>query len=119
MTAPILLRKDAVAHITSQLQANAERRNLMKAQMAAEKAQMEGVWVCLADALRAGNCKAGCLAFAERHQISASKHYPAPALLDMANGEAGRVRLAITAASIRHRKEMEQGFALLEEHQTN
>lgn len=119
VTAPILLGANAVGDIVRHLQDNANRRNLMKAQIAAEKAQMEGIWVCLADALRAGNCKAGCLVFAERHHISASKHYPAPVLLDMANGEAGRVRLAITAASIRHRKEMEQGFALLEEHQTN
>jgi hypothetical protein len=102
--------------VCERLERNAERRMLTRAMEVSAKAASEGVFVCLADSVRAGNCRAGSVAFAERHGIDPSKHYHAPELLDMANGEAGRVRLAITAAILRHRKEIERGYALLEEH---
>lgn len=112
-----LLRKNAAALIVEALEENRERRNLMRAHQAAEAAQLEGVYVCLADSVRAGNCRAGSESFAARHNLSLSRHYSAPELLAMANGEAGRVRMAITAARLRHEREMAHGFTVLSEHQ--
>jgi hypothetical protein len=86
------------------------------AENAAEIAQNEGVFVCLADSIRAGNCKIGTLNFAERHRLDTSRHYTAIELLAQANGDAGRVRLAITAARFRHNQEMDRGYCDLSEH---
>lgn len=109
----------AAEHIVQQIEANRQKREEMKAQETAEKAAIQGVYVCLADSTRAGNCVSGSIAFAERHHIDPQRHYPALELLAMANGDASRVRLAITAARLRHEREMAQGFAVLAEHQVS
>ncbi len=98
----------------AQIRRDAELR--AKADRVAFMADKAGVWVCAADSLRAGNCLAGTEAFAHRHNIDTTRHYPAKTLLDMANGDAGRVRLAISAASLRHKRELERGFSILEDH---
>lgn len=116
VTPEMLLADNAVQRLVDTLKANAEKRAQMRAALAAEAAEVEGVYVCLADSLRAGNCLAGSLAFAKRHGLDTKKHYRAPDLLMMANGDAGRVRIAITAARLRHKREMEQGFSVLAEH---
>jgi hypothetical protein len=110
------LAQNPIAQILVKLETNAEKRREMECRDAAEKASAEGVFVCLADSIRAGNCRAGSLSFAQRHNLSIVKHYPALELLAQANGDSGRVKLAITAAKIRHRKEIERGYAVLAEH---
>ena len=102
--------------IAHKIRANRDERQKWAAQHAAELADIDGVFVCLADSLRAGNCRQGTLNFAERHGLDIRKHYAAPDLLAQANGDQGRVRLAITAARIRHNREEANGFCLLGDH---
>lgn len=80
------------------------------------KAEREGCMVCLADSLRAGNCRAGTEAFAQRHNLDPRRHYKPTQLLRIANGQADRVKLAVAVALRRHRHEMTVGYALLDEH---
>lgn len=98
------------------ISANRRTRMLYAAERTAESAKLAGVFVCLADSLRAGNCKAGTLSFASRHNLDPAKHYEAPELLAQANGDEGRVRLAITAARLRHEREEKNGFCILDDH---
>lgn len=100
----------------AKLLANRERRLQAEAAEAATRADMEGVYVCVADSLKAGNCLAGTRAFAERHHLDVRRHYTALELLAQANGDSGRVRLAIQAAIHRHRRETAQGYATLADH---
>jgi hypothetical protein len=102
--------------VVQQLEANRQQRLEAKAREAAALAEMEGVFVCLADSRRAGNCDAGSISFARRHGLDAARHYAAQELVNIANGDSGRVRLAITSAVYRHRKELAQGFSILTEH---
>lgn len=111
-----LISPEAAGKIVGILQKNRETRLAMAAKTASDLAEMEGTWVCLADSLRAGNCRAGSDSFAARHGIDPARHYHAPELLAMTVGDSGRVRLAITAARIRHRREMAAGLAVLAEH---
>lgn len=103
-------------HIVYKITTNRETRQKYAAQHTAELAEVAGVFVCLADSIRAGNCYAGTLAFAEKHHLNPKAHYTAPDLLAQANGDAGRVRLAITAARIRHERETAQGFCNFADH---
>lgn len=111
-----LIERDATAKIIARLERNRARREEMAAKLAAEKADVEGVYVCLADSINAGNCKAGTLAFGERHNLNPARHYAASELLDIANGDSYRVRLAIAAATRRHRMECDRGYADLTDH---
>lgn len=108
--------RDPAGEIVSWLRRNHEARLQTKAREAAEAAEVAGVWVCLSDALRAGNCRPGCDSFAARHNLIPSRHYTAPELLAVANGDSGRVRLAITAARQRHNREVASGVCILSEH---
>lgn len=110
---------ESVGRITGYITKNTETRRAYAAQVAAEAAEMEGVYVCVADSRRAGNCLEGTLSFARNHGLDPACHYSAPEILRQANGDAGRVKITIRAAIMRHRKECEQGFALLEEHRIN
>lgn len=111
-----LLRADAAAFVVAALERNRQRRLELAAAEAAEAAQLAGVWVCVADSIRAGNCRVGTLNFATRHGLDPTRHYEAMELLHIANGDAGRVRLVITAARLRHERELQQGFADLADH---
>lgn len=103
-------------HIAQELNDNRERRHQMSAEAAAEAADLASIYVCLADSLRAGNCPQGTRDFADRHELDHARHYTASGLLTITNGEAGRVRLAIKAATIRHNREMEAGRCVLADH---
>ena len=112
-----LIRECCVpGHIVHKITTNRKTRQRYAAEHAAELAQIAGVFVCLADSLRAGNCRQGTIVFAERHGLDIRKHYAAPDLLAQANGDAGRVRIAITAARIRHDRENAQGFCNFADH---
>ena len=110
------LRKWDVAGWVAKIQANAATRKRLAAEREAESADIAGVWVCLADSLRAGNCRAGTEQFAIRHGLDLRRHYRASQILAQANGDEGRVRLAIKAACIRTHIECERGYSLLSEH---
>ena len=114
-----LVAKNAVEIILGKIAANAATREQMAAQKAVEAAEMAGVYVCLADSLRSGNCRAGSESFAIRHGLDPRRHYSAGELLAMGNGDTGRVRLAIRAATNRHNQEIERGYALLTDHSAN
>ena len=105
--------------IVRRLVANREQRELMRAAEVVRAASDAGVFVCLADSLRAGNCRAGTLAFGARHNLDPARHYEAPELLTIANGEASRVRLAVTAARLRHVRELSAGVCVLAEHRAD
>lgn len=98
------------------LEGNRQRRLQTEAENRAVEAEAEGVWVCLKDSLRAGNCRTGTESFAVKYGFDVRKHYPAKEVLNRANGDYGRARLAISAAISRHRREMEVGYADLENH---
>jgi hypothetical protein len=108
-TMPDLLAKNAAEKITAKLAANAETRRLLAAQAAVEAAEVAGVRVCSRDSLVAGNCEAGTASFAARHGLDLARHYSAPELLAMGNGDTGRVRLAVRVAVNRTRDEIVRG----------
>ena len=112
-----LLRKDAAAYLVAKINANRARRQEMAAKIAVEAAAVQGVYVCLADSVRAGNCRQGTLSFGQRHGLDPARHYSAPELLEIANGDGSRVRLAVTAARLRHEREMQAGVCQLSDHQ--
>lgn len=83
---------------------------------AIKRAETEGATVCLRDSVRAGNCLAGSVTWAQNHGLDSSRHYRPSEVLSLANGDASRVALVVTLALKRHREEMDRGFAVLEEH---
>ena len=112
-------RADACAALVEQIAVNAATRAAEAATDRAAAAELEGVYVCLADSLRGGNCRAGSEAFARRAGLDARAHVPASLLVSAARrvGESmDRVRLALASAVRRHRRECAQGYALLAEH---
>lgn len=111
-----LMRPDAAAHIVSQIQRLRDKRRDLALEQAAEAAASEGVWVCMADALRAGNCLPGTQSFVRQKNLDERRHYTPTELLALAGDSMPRVRLTIKAATIRHRQEMERGYAMLAEH---
>ena len=92
------------------------RAKARQEQEAIKRAEREGATVCLADSLRAGNCRAGSESWAIRHGLDARRHYTPSEILSHANGDASRVALVITAALRRHRTEMARGYADLADH---
>jgi hypothetical protein len=84
---------------------------------AVKRAEEFGVYVCLADSIRAGNCRAGSEAFGRSHGFDASKHYAPVELLASANGQTRFVALACTAALRRTIREINQGYSVIAEHQ--
>lgn len=112
-----LARKDASAYICAQIATLSAKRAAEKSAIeAVEKAEQEGAAICLRDSIKAGNCEAGTRQFAARHGLDPQRHYRPTELLAIANGDAHRVRLAVAVGLRRHRQEMRQGFALLEDH---
>ena len=106
-----------VARIVAKLEENRTKRLTEEARLTAEKADAEGVYICLADSLRAGNCQAASEAWMLRHGLEKNRHYPAVAILGIiGQDDPGRARLAISAAVHRHHREMERGYAELAEH---
>ena len=111
-----------VAAIVATLKENFATRKAARAKeaqrlAAIRRAETEGATVCLRDSVRAGNCLAGSLTWAQRHGLDPSRHYRPSEVLSLANGDAHRVALVVTLALKRHREEMERGFAVLADHQ--
>lgn len=107
-----------VKHIVDRLNTLALRRAATAQTTAREakilaKAVAHGVWVCLADSLTAGNCRAGTLGYAQRHKLNTNKHYLVAAL-PIANPEdARRVALVALMAQRRQAREMHAGMCAI------
>ncbi len=85
---------------------------------AVKKAEEVGVMVCLADSLRAGNCRAGSENWARNHGFDTRRHYTPAELLAMANGDTRRVALVCLAATRRTIAELSRGFSVVADHRT-
>jgi hypothetical protein len=120
-TAATLLECDTTAAI-AELARNTDAKRREAAAMARKeaadfrRAEQEGITVCLADSLAAGNCLAGTLNWANRHGLQAGRHYTPREILAVANGDTSRVRIVLAVAVRRHRNEMRQGYSDLSYH---
>jgi hypothetical protein len=112
-----LIAKDSAERIVRMLSERARVRRETMAKLAAECAESDGVYVCVADSIKAGNCRTGTVQWAINHKLDINRHYAPVDLLEHANGDIGRVRLAIKAATIRHRMECDRGYADIKDHQ--
>ena len=101
---------DGASHCGDVLERNREIRRRLEAERAVDIADAAGVWVCVNDSFRAGNCRSMTLDFAQRHGFNAKRHYPAKEVLIRSNGDYARVKLAVKSAMLRHQSEMDQGF---------
>jgi hypothetical protein len=95
--------------------ARTQRRELARIQ----RAEQQGAAVCLADSLRAGNCRAGTTTWAQRRGLDVSQHISPTKLLALANGDTARVQIVVAVALKRHREEMRRGFCDLAEHRAH
>jgi hypothetical protein len=93
-----------------------EKQTAEQRARAIRRAEREGATVCLADSLRAGNCRAGTESWARSHKLDTRCHYTPSQLLAL-TGEPDRVALVVTVALRRHKAELARGYALLAEHQ--
>ena len=101
--------------------ANATQRRKQRARTAKEQriirdADKNGLAVCLADSVRAGNCIAGSTNWAARHGFDPRRHYSPAELLASANGDTGRVAIVVLTAARRHLREMAAGICNLADH---
>ena len=71
----------------------------------------DGVWVCLTDAIAAGNCRMGTEQFARRHNLDIRRHYRAELLPRVGKDNSRRVALAVLAAQRRQARDMARGYA--------
>jgi hypothetical protein len=110
-----LIGRNAARKIVQELEHNAAIRKAAESEIAAVS---DDVYVCFADSLRAGNCRAGTRAFAEKFDLSEGKHYPAKLLKALAPKEP-RLKITLLAAAKRHAAEMARGYALLADHQVS
>ncbi len=106
------------SHIIDQLLAGRATRLATAAREAASRAEAAGVYLCRADSIRAGNCPTGTDAWCAQHGLDLRRHYSALEVLDRVadTAQAGRVRLAVTAAVLRHRRESAAGVCVLRDH---
>ena len=111
-----LLATDPVPGILAKIAVNAEIREKYRTAAAVERSQNDGIFVCLADSLCGGNCRAGSLAFAATHGLDPHKHFSAAELMDIAASDGKRVRIAIAAARLRTQREISQGYSMLADH---
>jgi hypothetical protein len=109
---PRLAKAGAAARKAANRAARADAR-------AVKRAEEIGVMVCLADSIRAGNCRAGSESFARNHGLDVAKHYTTAELLAVANGQTRLVALACTAALRRAIKELDRGYSELSEHRVS
>jgi len=96
--------------------AREEKKNQQRAIALIRQAEREGATVCLADSVRAGNCRAGTENWARNHGLDPQKHYAPSKLSAIANGDGARVAIVIATAIRRHRTEMARGYAELSDH---
>jgi hypothetical protein len=100
--------------LIAEIDKNRERRAQLRAVALADAADADGVYVCAADSLRAGNCKAGTQNWITQRHLSTTKHYKAAEILRLIDSQ--RAALVIASAIRRHKTEMRQGYADLSKH---
>ena len=118
-TAGVLLGGAGAVVACAQVEAATRRGVVVDEQLrAALEAGNADPLVCAADSLRAGNCRAGTLAWAGLAALPIDRHVPASVLrrLGQTAGEESRVRLACIAALKREEKEKEKGYCLVTDH---
>ena len=105
-----------VADVRSALAKRIETAEQTELAAIIDRGEAAGVNVCLADSLRAGNCRQGTLGFGDRHHLNPARHYTAGELLAIANGNGRFVRAAVIAALRRERREQSAGVCSLVDH---
>ncbi len=95
--------------------AERRKRNIKESRVI-RNAEKEGAHVCLLDSLKVGHCKVGTISWIRQHQLNPDLHYKPTQLLRIANGDQKRVALVVAYSLRRHRKEMERGYADLNDH---
>ena len=73
------------------------------------------VYVCLRDSRRAGNCVAGTLAWARRHELDPRQHVPAEIVRRLAARNPQALR-AVASAERRTLTEIRRGYSLIADH---
>jgi hypothetical protein len=73
------------------------------------------VYVCLRDSRRAGNCVAGTLAWARRHELDPRQHVPADIVRRLADRNPQAMR-AVESAERRTLAEIRRGYSLIADH---
>ena len=73
------------------------------------------VYVCLRDSRRAGNCVAGTLAWARRHELDPRQHVPAEIVRRLADRNPQAMR-AVESAERRTLTEIRRGYSLIADH---
>jgi len=111
-----MLGVNAAEGIVGKILENRDRRRVLRAEYVVEAARAQGVYVCAADSTRAGNCQTGTASFAARHGLELNRHYSAHEIIGLAGEQADRVRLVVTAAILRHEREMQAGVCLMSAH---
>lgn len=99
--------------------AKAEAEAKAADEAAIRRAEEVGVYVCLADSIRAGNCRAGSETFARNHGLDPARHYKPAEVLAIANGQTRAVALACTAALRRTIREIAAGESQLADHRVS
>jgi hypothetical protein len=108
--------RDCVSVVQRALVARQDKADWAELEAIIDKGEAAGVAVCLADSLRAGNCRPGSESFARQHGLDSRAHYSAAELLAVANGSTRFVRAAVVSAIRRERKELAAGVCLLADH---
>lgn len=93
-----------------------EKAKLRQQTKIIKRAELDGATVCLKDSLRAGNCLAGSISWANRHNLDSKSHYKPSKLLAMINGDSSRVSIVVAKALQRHNTEMKKGYCILADH---
>lgn len=109
--------RELVAALKDRAATRRQHRAKAKQQQAMiRRAEREGATVCLADSVRAGNCRAGSETWSRNHGLDPTQHVTPSRLLALANGDTARVAIVVASALRRHMAEMDRGYTLLAEH---
>jgi hypothetical protein len=111
-----MARKNLATRKANEAQIRQQKQDGKRALELIRKAEKEGATVCVKDSVRAGNCLAGTVTWATRHNLDPNGHYAPSQLSAIANGDGKKVALVIATAIRRHRVEMERGYAELADH---
>jgi len=92
----------------------AKRKEAAKMAVAVEAATNDqSLYVCVADARRAGHCKPGIMGWISQQGLNSSRHYAA-AVLKRIKDE--RLSIVLAFAARRHASEMQSGYCNLSDH---
>ena len=109
------IRKDAEKLAKKELLIVAKNeKEFLKKLRVAEK---EGMQVCFRDSVKAGNCAAGTSTFARISNLDVTKHYNPTYIYKIGMPiRPAQIPVVLLSALRRHKREMRDGFALLEDH---